>query len=192
MLFLQSWMSCSLVWILCCCCLPLILLAVPMPPKGAGATNHVCKLEKIYFQQPYIRNRTYTLAKEARLLDQDTENRFIGQQLYVNVKETNRCYVMKSVLEIIVKEVLSDLKNKNPYIHEVIYFLEFLRSKLHGCNFLGNREHVEKNLAEMKNRMKQLGENGKNKAIGELDLLFDYMEDACIEGPKKGGHKKNH
>lgn len=42
----------------------------------------------------------------------------------------------------------------------------------------------------------QLGENGKNKAVGELDLLFDYLEDACtaaLKAPNKShkGKKKN-
>uniref|UniRef100_A0A8C8SKJ3 Interleukin 22 n=1 Tax=Pelusios castaneus TaxID=367368 RepID=A0A8C8SKJ3_9SAUR len=196
---LQNWRWCSPAWIFFfCCCLPLLLLALPVAPKGAGVApaSHSCSLRKINFQQSYIRNRTYTLAKLARLSDQDTDNRLIGQQLYINVKETNRCYVMKRVVEIVVKEVLrSEPQIRYPHIHEVAQFLAALSSELTGCKFSGHREHIEKNLEEMKNKMKQLGMSGKNKAIGELDLLFDYMENACTEAPKrtvtnKGGYKK--
>ncbi|NXG70604.1 IL22 protein, partial [Baryphthengus martii] len=177
----------------CCCCLPLFLTS-PLPPKGAGmasTTHHACRLKKIHFQQPYIRNRTYTLAKMASVLDQDTDNRLIGQQLYVNIKENNHCYMMKRVVEIIVKDVLLTVaKNQHPDAEKVAQFLASLTSELRSCNPSGHGEHIEKNLEEMRNKMEQLGENGKTKAIGELDLLFDYLENACTDAPKKGGNRK--
>ncbi|KAF1454837.1 Interleukin-22, partial [Pygoscelis antarcticus] len=177
----------------CCCCLPLLLTS-PLPPKGAGlasTAHHACKLRKINFQQPYIRNRTYTLAKMARVSDQDTDNRLIGQQLYVNVKENNHCYMMKRIVEIVVKDVLlTEAKDQYPYVEEVAQFLASLNSELSRCKSSGLRDHIEKNLEEMKSKMKQLGENGKTKAIGELDLLFDYIENACTDAPKKGWNKK--
>ncbi|KAM6421019.1 interleukin-22 isoform 1-T2 [Pluvialis apricaria] len=181
------------VFFCCCCCLPLLLTS-PLPPKGAGlasSTHNACKLRKTHFQQPYIRNRTYTLAKMARVSDEDTDNRLIGQQIYVNVKENNRCYMMKRIVEIVVKDVLlTEAKDQYPYVEEVAQFLASLTSELSRCKFSGHREHIEKNLEEMKSKMKQLGENGKTKAIGELDLLFDYIENACTDALKKGGNKK--
>ncbi|NXP08705.1 IL22 protein, partial [Thinocorus orbignyianus] len=177
----------------CCCCLPLLLTS-PLPPKGArlaSTTHHACRLNKTSFQQSYIRNRTYTLAKMVQVSDEDTDNRLIGQQIYVNIKENNRCYLMKRIVEIVVKDVLlTEAKDRYPYVEEVAQFLASLTSELNRCKFSGHREHIEKNLEEMKSKMKQLGENGKTKAIGELDLLFDYLENACTDAPKKGGNKK--
>ncbi|NXV02823.1 IL22 protein, partial [Cettia cetti] len=174
----------------CCCCLPLLLTS-SLPLKGTSAAHHACRLRKINFQQPYIRNRTYTLAKTASASDKDTDNRLIGQQLFVNIKENNRCYLMKSVVEFVVKDVLlTEIKNQYPYVEEVAQFLASLTSELSSCQFSGKGEHIEKNLEQLKNKMEQLGENGKTKAIGELDLLFDYMENACTDVPKKGGNKK--
>ncbi|PKU48556.1 interleukin-22 [Limosa lapponica baueri] len=181
------------VFFCCCCCLPLLLTS-PLPPKGAGlasSAHHTCRLSKTNFQQPYIRNRTYTLAKMARVSDKDTDNRLIGQQIYVNVKENNRCYMMKRIVDIVVEDVLlTKVKDQYPYVEEVAQFLKSLTSELRSCKSSGHREHIEKNLEEMKSKMKQLGENGKTKAIGELDLLFDYLENACTDAPKKGGNKK--
>ncbi|XP_074840144.1 interleukin-22 [Carettochelys insculpta] len=198
---LQNWTRCSSAWIFfCCCCLPLLLLAFPMSPKGAGVApaSHSCRLRKMHFQQSYIRNRTYTLARLARLSDQDTDNRFVGPQLYIKVQESNRCYVMKRVVEIIVDKVLLTVpRDRYPHVNEVAEFLTSLTTELSGCKFSGHREHIERNLEEMRDKMKQLGVNGKNKAIGELDLLFDYMENACTEAPKRivsnkgGNNKKN-
>ncbi|NXU65590.1 IL22 protein, partial [Horornis vulcanius] len=178
------------VFFCCCCCLPLLLTS-SLPLKGTSAAHHACRLRKINFQQPYIRNRTYTLAKTASASDKDTDNRLIGQQLFVNIKENNRCYLMKRVVEFVVKDVLlTEVKNQYPDVEEVAQFLASLTSELSGCQFSGKGEHIEKNLEQMKNKMEQLGENGKTKAIGELDLLFDYMENACTDIPKKGGNKK--
>ncbi|XP_008631024.1 interleukin-22 [Corvus cornix cornix] len=178
------------VFFCCCCCLPLLLTS-SLPLKGASTAHHACKLRKINFQQPYIRNRTYTLAKTASASDKDTDNRLIGQQLFVNIKENNRCYLMKRVVEFVVKDVLlTEVKYQYPYVEEVAQFLASLTSELSSCKFSGQKEHIEKNLEQMKKKMEQLGENGKTKAIGELDLLFDYMENACTDVPKKGGNKK--
>ncbi|NXP70673.1 IL22 protein, partial [Ramphastos sulfuratus] len=180
------------VFFCCCCCLPLLLTS-PLPPKGAGLAStayHACRLRKISFQ-PYIRNRTYTLAKMARVSDQDTDNRLIGQQLYANIKENNHCYMMKRTVEIVVKDVLlTEAKDQYLYAKEVAEFLASLTQQLRRCESLGQRQQIEKNLEEMKRKMEELGENGKTKAIGELDLLFDYVENACTDAPKKGGHKK--
>uniref|UniRef100_A0A8D2MRD1 Interleukin 22 n=1 Tax=Zonotrichia albicollis TaxID=44394 RepID=A0A8D2MRD1_ZONAL len=160
-------------WLLfcCCCCLPLLTSSLPL--KGAPGAHHACRLRKVHFQQPYIRNRTYTLAKTASASDKDTDNRLIGQQLFANIRENNRCYMMKSVVELVVKDVLlTEVKSQYANVEEVAQFLASLTSELSSC--VSNT----------------LGENGKTKAIGELDLLFDYMENACTDAPKKGGNKK--
>ncbi|NWV00040.1 IL22 protein, partial [Upupa epops] len=181
------------VFFCCCCCLPLLLTS-PLPPKGArvaSITHHACRVRDINFQQPYIRNRTYTLAKMVWVSDQDTDNRLIGQQIYVNIKESNRCYVMKRIADIVLKDVLlTEAKDHYPYAEEVAQFFASLTSQLSRCRSSGQREHIEKNLEGMRSKMEKLGENGKTKAIGELDLLFDYLEDACTDAPRKGGNKK--
>ncbi|NWR89073.1 IL22 protein, partial [Furnarius figulus] len=180
------------VFFCCCCCLPLLLTS-SLPLRGTSMAHHGCRLRKTNFQQSYIRNRTYTLAKMVHALDKDTDNRLIGQQLYVNIRENNRCYLMKRAVEIVVKDVLltTEVKNQYSYVEEVAQFLASLTSELSTCKISGNREHIEKNLEQMKKKMEQLGENGKIKAIGELDLLFDYMENACTDVPKGGNKKKN-
>lgn len=35
----------------------------------------------------------------------------------------------------------------------------------------------------------QLGDNGMNKMVGELDLLYDYLRDACTSKKASSGHK---
>uniref|UniRef100_A0A8C9EQ06 Interleukin 22 n=1 Tax=Pavo cristatus TaxID=9049 RepID=A0A8C9EQ06_PAVCR len=130
----------------CCCCLPLLLTS-PLPPKGTGVVSNAhqaCRLRKINFQQPYIRNRTYTLAEMARISDQDTDNRLIGQQIYVNIKENNRCYMMKRIAEIIVKDVLlTEAKERYPYAEDVAQFLASLTSELSRCVIMDGLQFQE-------------------------------------------------
>nr|XP_056702482.1 interleukin-22 [Euleptes europaea] len=179
---LQNWKK-GFLWMVCLCFLPLLFLASPLPLKEKDAlANHSCRLRKTNFQRFYIRNQTYTLARMARLADNDTDNRFVGQHLYIRIKEKNHCYLMKRVTEIVVENVLSELKNQYPMAEEVANFLGCLHKELSNCKPLGHKVHIESNIEKMKDKMKQLGENGKNKAVGELDLLFDYLENACTEG----------
>uniref|UniRef100_A0A8C5IYE9 Interleukin 22 n=1 Tax=Junco hyemalis TaxID=40217 RepID=A0A8C5IYE9_JUNHY len=178
-------------WLLfcCCCCLPLLTSSLPL--KGAPGAHHACRLRKIHFQQPYIRNRTYTLAKTASASDKDTDNRLIGQQLFANIRENNRCYMMKSVVELVVKDVLlTEVKSQYPYVEEVAQFLASLTSELSSC--VSNTEFLSLSLLLLNLRMLQAVAKDlhSTKAIGELDLLFDYMENACTDAPKKGGNKK--
>nr|XP_016851347.1 PREDICTED: interleukin-22 isoform X1 [Anolis carolinensis] len=182
---LQNWMMCLSFWLFCCCCMPFLLFASPLPQKETDVrTNHSCVLRTVL--PSYIKNCTLTIAEQARLSDKDTDNRFIGQHLYANIKEKDHCYVMKRVTDIIMKNVLSELKSapgQYSNVKEVANFLAERNGELHGCKPSGKNEHIERNLKQMKDKLDKLGENGKNKAVGELDLLFEYLVKACTKAP---------
>ncbi|XP_020641724.3 interleukin-22 [Pogona vitticeps] len=190
---LKNWARCFLAWMLCCSCLPLLFFASALPVKEADArTNHSCVLRKNTIQITYIKNCTYSLAKQASFFDQDTDNRLIDQYLYANIQEKDHCYLMKRVMEIVVSDVLFELKSspeRYSNVQEVANVLAHLNAKLNGCKPLGDREQIESNLKQMKDKLDKLGENGKNKAVGELDLLFDYLEDACTTPLKTSKQK---
>uniref|UniRef100_A0A8C0UNC3 Interleukin 22 n=1 Tax=Cyanistes caeruleus TaxID=156563 RepID=A0A8C0UNC3_CYACU len=181
-LWLQKQMSCRVPVLLKKSCLQ------------NGSRSH-CReyLPKVNFQQPYIRNRTYTLAKMASASDKDTDNRLIGQQLFVNIRENNRCYLMKRAVEFVVKDVLlTEVKNQYPYVEEVAQFLASLTSELSTC--VSNTGFLSLRISLLLLNLRMLQAVAKDlhstKAIGELDLLFDYLENACTDAQKKGGNKK--
>uniref|UniRef100_A0A8D0DUP2 Interleukin 22 n=1 Tax=Salvator merianae TaxID=96440 RepID=A0A8D0DUP2_SALMN len=185
-----------LVWIFSSCYLPHLFTVSSLPLKRTDtSTNHSCMLSKTDFQKSYIKNHVYSLAKEGRFFDKDTQNRFIGQHLFVNITEGDRCYLMKRVSDIVVTDVLADKKNQYSRIQEVATFLIHLNMQLSKCKSLGDGMNIERNLNQMKDKLDQLGEDGKNKAVGELDLLFEYLEKTCTEAPKKSSNqtgKKKH
>ncbi|XP_016055394.1 PREDICTED: interleukin-22 [Miniopterus natalensis] len=176
---LQKSASFSLMGTLAASCLLLIALSV----QGGAAVpirSH-CTLDKSNFQQPYITNRTFMLAKEASLVDNNTDVRLIGEKLFRGVKMSERCYLMKQVLNFTVEEVLLPQSDRfQPYMQEVVPFLARLSNKLSQCHIESDNQHIHRNVQKLKDTVKELGESGEIKAIGELDLLFMTLRNACI------------
>lgn len=53
---------------------------------------------------------------------------------YLHTQENNRCYMMKKIVEIVVKDVLlTEAKDQYPYVEEVAQFLASLTSELSRC-----------------------------------------------------------
>ncbi|XP_004479257.1 interleukin-22 [Dasypus novemcinctus] len=175
----QNAVSSSLMGTLAASCLLLIALLL----QGGAAvpiTSH-CRLDKSNFQQSYIANRTFMLAKEASLADNNTDVRLIGERLFRGVNMRERCYLMKQVLNFTLEDVLLPQSDRfQPYMQEVVPFLTRLSNKLSQCHIQGNDQHIQKNVQKLKDTVKKLGEGGEIKAIGELDLLFMALRNACI------------
>ncbi|XP_045322458.1 interleukin-22 [Leopardus geoffroyi] len=174
---LQKPGSSSLMGTLAASCLLLIALwtqgglAVPI-------SSH-CRLDGSNFQQPYITNRTFMLAKEASLADNNTDVRLIGEKLFYEVNMGERCYLMKQVLNFTLEEVLLPQSDRfQPYMQEVVPFLARLSNKLSQCHIDGDDQHIQRNVQNLKDTVKKLGENGEIKVIGELDLLFMALRNA--------------
>ncbi|XP_057599151.1 interleukin-22 [Hippopotamus amphibius kiboko] len=174
----QKSVSSSLTGTLVASCLLLTALwaqggtAVPI-------TSH-CRLDKSNFHQPYINNRTFTLAHEASLADNNTEVRLIGKKLFQGVNMTERCYLLKQVLNFTLEEVLYPQSNRfQPYMQEVVSFLARLSKKLSQCRTEPDNQNIQRNVQKLKDTVKKLGESGKIKVIGELDLLFMALKKEC-------------
>ncbi|KAM5175024.1 interleukin-22 [Callospermophilus lateralis] len=176
---LQKSVSSSLVGTLAASCLLLIALAV----QGGAAVpiNDHCGLHKSSFQGPFIINRTFLLAEEASFADNNTDVRLIDERLYQGVSMKERCYVMKQVLNFTLEEVLLPNSDRAlPYLPEVVSFLKGLNNNLRLCHIKGDDRHIQKNVQNLKDTVEKLGESGVIKVIGELNLLFFYLKNACV------------
>ncbi|XP_003405238.1 interleukin-22-like [Loxodonta africana] len=176
---LQKSVRTSLMRTLAAGCLLLIALLVQ---EGAAVpiSSH-CRLDKANFQQSYITNRTFMLAKEASLADNNTDVRLIGEKLFHGIHMSERCYLMKQVLNFTLVEVLLPQSDRfQPYMQEVVPFLDRLSNKLSQCHIQGNDQHIQRNVQKLKGTVKKLGESGEIKAIGELGLLFLALRNACV------------
>ncbi|NP_473420.2 interleukin-22b precursor [Mus musculus] len=179
MAVLQKSMSFSLMGTLAASCL--LLIALWAQEANALPINTRCKLEVSNFQQPYIVNRTFMLAKEVSLADNNTDVWLIGEKLFRGVSAKDQCYLMKQVLNFTLEDVLLPQSDRfQPYMQEVVPFLTKLSNQLSSCHISGDDQNIQKNVRRLKETVKKLGESGEIKAIGELDLLFMSLRNACV------------
>ncbi|XP_030070688.1 interleukin-22 [Microcaecilia unicolor] len=182
---LQQWMNCSVLsWVLVFYCLPFLLIS-PVPLKKDGATvgcNSSCILRKGYFDNHYMRKCINDLAKQASSSDKDTVNRLISSQLFLRVKAKDQCYLMKKVLNFTLEEVLlPESESQYHHIQDVTNFLIKMQNELKACKHTEQKPQIENNFEKLKNKTRELGESWRNKAIGELDLLFQHLESSCSQ-----------
>ncbi|XP_050021450.1 interleukin-22 [Alexandromys fortis] len=176
---LKKSMSFSLMGILAVNCLILTALWV-QEATALPVTSH-CKIDESDFQRPYFINRTFMLAEEASFADNNTDVRLIGDELFQGVKMQDRCYLMKEILNFTLGEVLIPQSDRfQPHMQEVVSFLTKLSSQLSSCHISGNGQRIQKNIQTLKETVKQLGEGGEIKVIGELNLLFMFLRNSCV------------
>ncbi|KAI5769321.1 unnamed protein product [Gulo gulo] len=175
---LQKSVNSSLLGALAASCL---LIALWVQGGAAVPIGSHCRLANSDFEQPYITNRTFMLAGEASLADNNTDVRLIGDTLFHGVNKGDHCYLMKEVLNFTLEEVLLPQSHRfQPYMQEVVPFLTKLSNRLSQCQIDSDDQHIQRNVQNLKDTVKKLGEDGEIKAIGELNLLFMALRDACI------------
>ncbi|XP_004583066.1 interleukin-22 [Ochotona princeps] len=158
----------------------LLLMTLMMHRGTALPISSRCSLNQSEFSS-YIANRTFILAAQASLADNNTDVRLFVDHLFHGVNMTERCYLMKQVLNFTLEEVLLPQSDKFlPYLKEVVGFLENLRNKLSLCHLKDDDQHIQENVQHLKDTVKMLGENGEIKVIGELNLLFRFLRIACV------------
>ncbi|KAM4883368.1 interleukin-22 [Thomomys bottae] len=176
---LQNSPSSSLLGTLAAGCL--LLLALWMPWGASAPITSNCRLDKSEFQRPYFINLTFSLAEEASFADNNTDVRLIGDKLLRGVHAKHHCYLMKQVLNFTLEEVLIPYYDKfQPYMKEVVPFLEDFSHKLDQCHIGNDDQQVQKRIQNLKDTVKMLGESGEIKVIGELYPLFIHLRKACI------------
>ncbi|KAI4586684.1 hypothetical protein MJG53_004471 [Ovis ammon polii x Ovis aries] len=178
---LQKYVSSPLGAALAAGCL-LVMVLCAQGGAAAPITSH-CRLNKSDFQEPYIFNHTFTLAQEASLADNITDVRLIGNKLFQGINQvTKRCYVLKQVLNFILEEVLFPRSDEfHPHMKKVVPFFSKLSKKLSQCHIENDNQHIQRNVQNLKNTVKKLGESGEIKVIGELNLLFITLKRECAQ-----------
>ncbi|KAL1775382.1 interleukin-22 [Sigmodon hispidus] len=135
----------------------LLLIALWVQEAAALPITSHCKLDVSNFQQAYITNRTFMLAEEASLADNNTDVRLIGPELFQGVKVQDRCYLMKEVLNFTLEEVLFPQSDRfQPYMQQVVPFLAKLSNQLNSCHMTGDGQRIQKNIQTLKDTVKEV------------------------------------
>ncbi|XP_072511420.1 interleukin-22 [Notamacropus eugenii] len=158
------------------------LLMTLLTQGGEGASiQPSCKLSKPSLMQYFISNQIFSLAQLASLSDNDTSTRLLERYMFNQVEDTNRCYLMKEILDLTLKSMSPVPQPKfQPYLRDVLPFFNDQKNKLASCTLKGNGRLVRKQMDDLKNKLKRLGKNGEIKIISEMDLLLKLLQKYCI------------
>ncbi|XP_066579953.1 interleukin-22 [Amia ocellicauda] len=127
------------------------------------------------------RQRVNELARAAQQLDKDTETRLLNlPKNHTDMTNLFVCCLHVNIIDFYLRNVLNT-EEKYPHLTVVKQDLHRISTDLkeQGCavTHVRNQQYVQK----FKEEYIKLGTNGQRKAIGEVDILFEYLSRFCKE-----------
>ncbi|XP_030632243.1 interleukin-10 [Chanos chanos] len=136
---------------------------------------------------------SYAKIRDYYEANDELETALLDEDILHNIKSPFGCHAMKGILEFYLDNVLpkaiEDVKDANRFFKSPIDSIgntltELKRDIIHCRNYLSCRQPFKLDtVIHSYNKMKT---NGLYKAMGELDLLFNYIEDYMVS--KKRNH----
>ncbi|GCB70209.1 hypothetical protein scyTo_0008522 [Scyliorhinus torazame] len=149
------------------------------PLMEAKRPHGICHVEEQLLRG--MRHKVHALSKEAQEIDEDTDTRLIGKDLFQGLEGHDGCYVLKEVIDFYLGNVLAsdELHHRYSRLQEVKEFLAILtRRHMSDCGVAQKRQ-ANDNIDGLKQKLNQLRETREAKVIGELFMLLQELGKHC-------------
>ncbi|XP_018611365.1 interleukin-22 [Scleropages formosus] len=165
-------------------CAVTLLLALSVLPResAAGVIERRVKAGQVRsapLDNPGTSQRVRELAWAAQQLDDDHEIRLIPSERNI-IDKTNLyiCCLHANILDFYLGNILQT-EEKFPHLSTVTIDLARISRDLSekGCSIKHVNEHEHSR--SFTEQFHKLGKKGQTKAIGEIDILFDYLSKFC-------------